>query len=63
MRTVILGGIGIVVGILAGTAVLSTESAQAQYSTQKGNNWIAKSIRSQKGTAEKRLPKMQTKSK
>ena len=57
MRTVIFGGIGIVVGILAGTAVLSTESAQAQYSTQPGKGWVGNTIRTQKGAAAKKSAK------
>jgi hypothetical protein len=62
MRTVILGSIGIAVGILAGTAVLSIESAQAQYSTQPGKGWVGKAIRTQKGAGEKKSPRL-TKSK
>jgi hypothetical protein len=47
MRTIILGGIAI--GILAGTTVLSSERTEAQYSTQKGQGWVGKAIRGQKG--------------
>jgi hypothetical protein len=52
MRTIILGGIvGIAIGIVAGTAILSSERAEAQYSTQRGQGWVAKAIRGQKGPA------------
>jgi len=53
MRTIILSGIasGIAIGILAGTAILSSERAEAQYSTQKGQGWVGKAIRGQKGPA------------
>jgi len=67
MRTIILSGIasGIAIGILAGTATLSSERAEAQYSTQRGQGWVAKAIRAQKGPAGNNAAKQtkQTKSK
>jgi hypothetical protein len=63
MRTILLGGIAI--GLLTGTAILSSESAEAQYSTQKGKAWVGQSLRAQKGAAGNKAPKKtkQTKSK
>jgi hypothetical protein len=67
MRTIILSGIasGIATGMLAGTAILSSERVEAQYSTQRGQGWVAKAIKGQKGPAGNNAPKQtkQTKSK
>jgi hypothetical protein len=43
MRPIILGGIA--VGILAGTVILSSECAEAQYSTEKGQGLRSKKRR------------------
>jgi hypothetical protein len=63
MRTIIASGIAI--GILAGAAILSSERTEAQYSTQRGQSWVAKAMRGQKGPAGKNATKQtkQTKSK
>ena len=42
MRTIIL--VGIAIGLLTGTAILSSESAKAQYTTQPGHGWRAKAM-------------------
>jgi hypothetical protein len=65
MRTIFLGGIasGIAIGLLAGTAILSSETAEAQYSTQRGQGWVAKAIRGQKGPAGNNATKQTKQSK